>query len=202
MFALWLGGLNCTGQGWRVIIVPSLTAQWRGGLCAPWRCPLTVGAPPWGALPVTAVVHLHLEMCPEGSGSFGSGSCLENLQVFGTWILKWKWKKAHKIDFIEWNRWLFLGPASRAAVEADWSLSSNELNYNKYQAKSVVLALTVFDQILQKFEYLMAWMPVFLYSQNTQGPELESLPEGTKTKLKSCFKNEIFLAFSPLFSGL
>lgn len=162
MFALWLEGLNCTGQGWTVIILPSLPAQWRGGLSPLWEMPLDCGAPTIRSFAGHCSGALRLEICPEWSASFGSGSCLENLQVFGTWIQKQKWKRGHKIDFTEWNRWLFSGPTSRAAVEADQSLSWNELNYNQYKAKSVVLALTVFDQILQKFEYLMAWIPIFL----------------------------------------
>lgn len=94
------------------------------------------------------------------------------------------------------------GPLPEQRLKQSWSLSSSELNYNKCKAKSVVLALTVYDQILQKCEYSMAWMPVFLYSQNTQGAELESLPEGTKPKQRICFKNDFFPAFSPQFSGL
>lgn len=85
VFALCLEGLNCTAQGWRVIFVPSLPAQWRGWLCPPWRCPLNVLYP--------EELCQSLQRCTyglkcEGSGNFGSGSCLENLQVFGTWIQK------------------------------------------------------------------------------------------------------------------
>lgn len=200
MFALWLEGLNCTAQRWRVIIMSSLPAQRRGRLCPP------------------------MEMLPDCGGStlrsFANHCCGAlvswNVREWEFWVWKspgefagvWhlnseiKVEEGQKIDFIEWNRWLFSGPTSRTAFEAEWSLSSNELNYNKYKAKSVVLALTVFDQTLQKWEYLMAWISIFLYSQNTQGAELESMPEGTKTKLRSCSKNEMFLAFSLQFSGL
>lgn len=55
------------------------------------------------------------------------------------------------------------GFSSRAAVEADRSLYSNQFDYNKYKAKSVVLALAVLDQVSQKYKYLTVWMLVVLY---------------------------------------
>lgn len=66
------------------------------------------------------------------------------------------------------------GLTSRPAFETNQLLYLNQLNYNKYKAKSVVLAFTVLDQITQKYGYLTVWMPIFLYGQSTHGVELES----------------------------
>lgn len=64
--------------------MPSLPAQQRGGLCPPWRCPLTVGLHPKELCQPLQWCTYVLKCVLREVEVFGSGSCLENLQVFGT----------------------------------------------------------------------------------------------------------------------
>lgn len=104
----------------------------------------------------------------------------------------------------EWNTLslLFSAQISFYFHASGWSSPVaifKSINYDKYKAKSAVLAFTVSDHVYRIFVSVDACLPLW---QKYPWSWTEVPPWDTKAKPESCFTHEMFLALNPRFSGL